>query len=170
MRSARISLLLTIVLLAALAATVAAQRSDDTIVVIRATAIAGLADYDGPVRETRERAYTRTGDGYAIDAGALQSLDGVQALLLVESRRDLVRDGALTRRHAQDVRPLPSGSFEIEDVPGKLLSYQLATVDGQLGLLGDGDVIYSPGGAHGPYFIWRIDGIERVDRGQVTLR
>ncbi|MBN1268729.1 MAG: hypothetical protein JXB04_04015 [Kiritimatiellae bacterium] len=170
MRSARISLLLTIVLLAALAANAAAERSDNTIIVIRATAIAGLADYDGPVRETRERAYTREDDGYAIDGTALASLDGVQALLLVDSRRDLVRDGALTRRHAQDVRPLRGVSFEIEDVPGKLLTYQLATVDGRLGLLGDGDVIYSPGGAHEPYFIWRIDGIERLDRGDVRLR
>lgn len=170
MRSARISLPLTIVLLAALAATAAAQHSDDTIVVIRATAIAGLADHEGPVRETRERAFAREGDGYAIDRGALASLDGVRALLLVESRRDLVRDGALTRSHAQDVRPLRGDRFEIEDVPGKLLTYQLATVDGRLGLLGDGDVIYSPGGAHGPYFVWRIDGIERLDRGDVTLR
>ncbi len=167
MRTAFIHLLIGALILG-FTATVAG--ADEQIVVIRATSIAGLADYEGRITETRDELFSRDGAEYTIARSALAELDGIRTLLLVDYRRDAVDKNGLVRRHGQEVYAIAGDAFTVGDIPGKPLSFQVATVDGRLGLLGDGDQILCPGGPHGPFHIWKIEGIELVGREALRLR
>jgi hypothetical protein len=68
------------------------------------------------------------------------------------------------------VRAFSGTSFEVRDLQGKVLAYQVAMLGGNLRLLGDGDQILAMGGAGGPYQVWRVDGIDLVDRAAVVLQ
>ena len=169
----RIATLLVVALVVAAGLAPAASGAaipDGKVAVVRVTAINGLADFQGPTSETRSTVFTYDGTNYFIQRSALAGLDGVQTLVLVDRRTDQVSGNQLVRNFDQEVRAVPGTSFQVTDLPGKVLSYQVAVIGGNLRLVGDGDQIVATGGANGPYSIWKITGIDIVDRSAIVLQ
>jgi hypothetical protein len=139
------------------------------IAVVRVTAIDGLAHARGEGTEARTTAYTFDGTEYRISRSILSSLDGVQTVLLIDRRTDEMNGDAVTRRYTQEVRSFSSSNFVVTDLKGKVLSYQVALIGGNLRLLGDPDQIQARAGTDGPFHIWKVEGYDLVDRSAITL-
>jgi hypothetical protein len=139
------------------------------VAVVRVTAVDGLA-HRAAESEMRTSVFSFDGTEYHIDRSALAGLDDVQTLLLIDRRRDTPEGASMVRHHSQEVRAFSGTSFEVRDLQGKVLAYQVAMLGGNLRLLGDGDQILAMGGAGGPYQVWRVDGIDLVDRAAVVLQ
>jgi len=139
------------------------------IAVVRVTAIDGLAKATGDGNEERTNAFTYDGTDYHISNNALSSLDGVETLLLIDRRKDAMSGNAITRSFSQEVRSFPSSNFVVADMKGKVLSYQLAMIGGNLRLLGDPDQIQAGPGANGPFHIWKVESFDLVDRAAISL-
>ncbi len=147
----------------------AAAIPDGKVAVVQVTAIDGLAGFQGPTTETRTGAFSYDGTWYHINRSALGSLDGVETLVLVDRRTDEVSGEKLVQNFTQDVRAVKGSAFSVDDLPGKALHYQVAMIGGNLRLVGDGDQIVATGGANGPYHIWKVTGIDLVDRDVIML-
>ncbi len=162
--------LLLLGLFAASAASAAVPEGK--LLVIQATAIEGLAAVEGPIDSTYARGSFTVAEGsLSIDRKALGSLEGIQALFLVEHRTDQAAKGGLSRRFTQDLRAATGGELSLNLLPKLELAYQVAELDGgRIGLVGDGARIFAEGGTNEPYTVWRIDGLALVDRSAVTLR
>ena len=162
-------LLATGVLAVALAgAAVASSVPEGKVAVIRATSIDGLARHDGQVTESFDTAYSFDGTTWNLEG--VSSLDGVKTILLVDHREDSAADAGLVRKHSQDIRVFNSTQFTVQDVPGKTLTYQVASIAGNLRLLGGGDQILATGGDHGPYHVWKVEEVRLVDADAISLR
>jgi len=161
----------TLFTLAALlvASTALAALPDGKMAVIHVTAIDGLARQGGPTQETRNSVYSFDGTEYHIDQSALGSIDGVKTLVLIDRRTDAVQGGGLVRQYTQEVRSFDKLNFEVTDLPGKVLAYQVAMIGGNLRLLGSGDQIVARGGQGGPYQIWKVTSIDIVSSDAVIL-
>lgn len=151
------------------AAVSSAGLPEGKIAVVRVTAVDGLA-HRTPESETRTSVFTYDGTDYTIDRSALSTLDGVSTLLLIDRETDVTRNDTTTRLISQEVRAFQGTDFEVTDLKGKVLAYQIAMIGGNLRLLGDGDQIQALAGAEGPYHVWRIDGVDLADRDAVILR
>ena len=147
----------------------AAAIPDGKVAVVQVAAIDGLAGFQGPITETRSGAFSYDGTWYHINRSALGSLDGVETLVLVDRRTDEVTGGKLVRNFSQEVRAVQGTAFTVDDLPGKALNYQVAVIGGNLRLVGDGDQIVATDGANGPYHIWKVTGIDLVDRDAILL-
>jgi hypothetical protein len=147
----------------------AAAIPDGKVAVVQVAAIDGLAGFEGPIAEARSGEFTFDGTWYHINRSALGSLDGVETLVLVDRRRDEVTGDKLVQSFSQEVRAVRGSSFTVDELPGKVLSYQVAMIGGNLRLVGDGDQIVATGGANGPYHIWKVTGIDLVDRDAILL-
>jgi hypothetical protein len=139
------------------------------IAVVRVTAIDGLAKATGDGNEERTSSFTFDGTDYHINKNALSSLNGVETLLLIDRRKDDMNGSAITRSFSQEVRSFPSSNFVVTDLKGKVLSYQLAMIGGNLRLLGDPDQIQAGPGTNGPFHIWKVESYDLVDRDAITL-
>lgn len=147
-----------------------AALPEGKVLVIQATAIEGLAAVEGPIDSTFTKRFTVGEGSLSIDKQALGSLEGVQALFLVEHRVDQAARGGLSRRFSQDVRAVKSGAISLDLLPKLELEYQLAELDGgRAGLVGDGARLFAEGGTNEPYLVWRIDGLALVDRDAIQL-
>jgi len=160
----------TALLLLLAASAAGAALPEGKILVIQATAIEGLAAVEGPIDSTFARSFTLEEGSLSIDRKALGSLEGVQALFLVEHRVDQAARVGLSRRFSQDVRTVKGGAFRLDLLPKLELEYQLAEVDGRPALAGDGARLFAEGGTNEPYFVWRIDGLRFMDGTQLDLR
>lgn len=169
MKSATFALALLVGTLPLIPAGASAALPEGKIAVVRVTAVNGLAHVT-PTREERSEEFSFDGTEYQVDHKALASLDGVQTLLLIDRKSDEADGHASVRRFTQEVRAFDSTSFQVKDLKGKVLSYQVAMIGGNLRLLGDGDQILATGGEGGPFQIWKVDSIDLVDRKAVTLR
>jgi len=169
MRYATLAAMVVGLVAAAMPGTSGAAVPEGKIAVVRVTAIDGLATWNGPVVETRSTAFTYNGTDYRIDPSALGGLTRIQTVILIDRRTDEIRDGVLMKHHGQEVRGVAGEMFEVTDIPGKSLAYQVAMVGGNLRLLGDGDQIVAKAGENGPYHIWKIEGIDLVNQGSVIL-
>lgn len=152
------------------AATAGAALPDGKILVIKATAIEGLAAVEGEIDSTFTTSYAVDAGRLSIDRKALGSLEGVDALFLVEHRLDQAARGGLSRRFSQDVRAVKGGAIRLDLLPKLELEYQLAELDGRPALAGDGGRLFAEESANGLYLVWRIDGLALVDRDAITLR
>ena len=139
------------------------------IAVVRVTAIDGLAAAKGDGSETRSSVFSFDGTEYRIKRSALQSTEGIATLLLIDRRKDEMSGAAVTRNFTQEVRSFSSSNFVVNDIKGKVLSFQVATIGGNLRLLGDPDQIQATAGDGGPFHIWKITGYDLVDRSAITL-
>ena len=139
------------------------------IAVVRVTAIDGLANATGDGSESRTNAFTFDGTEYHINHDAVSNLNDTQTLLLIDRRKDEMSGNQITRRFSQEVRTFPSSNFVVTDVKGKVLSYQLAMIGGNLRLLGDSDQIQAGAGANGPFHIWKVESFDLVDRAAITI-
>jgi hypothetical protein len=150
-------------------ALVLAAMPANKVAVVRVTAIDGLAGAKGDGTEARTNAYTFDGTDYHINHDALSNLNGVETLLLIDRRKDEMSGNAITRTYSQEVRSFPSTNFVVTDVKGKVLSYQIAMIGGNLRLLGDPDQIQAGPGANGPFHIWKVESYDLVDRSAITV-
>jgi hypothetical protein len=153
---------------AALAAPRAAGAAlpEGKIAVVRVTAVDGLAHVESGRTEAQAPLFSFDGTEYRVSRTALPGVEGVETLLLIDRRTD---DASGVRRHSQEVRPFASTTFQVNDLEGKVLSYQVALLGGNLRLLGDGDQIVAKAGAQGPYHIWKVTSFDLVDRDAVVL-
>ncbi len=142
---------------------------DGKVAIVRVTAVDGLARWDGSMIESRSTQFSFDGMQYTIDASAVQSLENVQTLVLIDRRVDQVREGVLLRNHSQEVRTVAGDSFQVTDIPDRVFSYQVGTVGGNLRLLGDGDQISAKGGDNGPYTIWKVTSIDLLDKSAIAI-
>jgi len=140
------------------------------VAVVTVTSIDGLAHFDGKVTDTRSSVYSYDGTDYTIDGSALSSVDGVETLVLVSKRTDTVTGGTMIRQFSQEARALRGTHFEVTDLPNRVLDYQVAMIGGNLRLTGAGDQILCESGKTGPYHIWRVDGIDLIDRSAIHIR
>jgi len=147
----------------------AAFPADDHVVVIRVTAVEGLASAGTAASETRSSVFSYDGVVYRVDKSALGSLDGIKTLVLVDRRRDSMQGGNLVSAYDQEVRAYTTLDYQVSDLPGKVLDYQVASVGGNLRLLGSSDQIQARGGAGGPYRIWKTTWIDMVPRNSIVL-
>ena len=155
--------------LALLPSVAGAGLPEGKIAVVRVTAVDGLAYADGSASETRSSAFAYDGTEYTISKSALGSTDGVQTLLLIERRKDEMSGDSVARHFSQEVRAFPSSTFEVKDVQGKVLAYQVAMIGGNLRLLGDSDQIQAKAGSGGPFSIWKVTGVDLVDQSAIVL-
>jgi hypothetical protein len=169
MKSATFALVILVGALGLAPANSFADMPGGKIAVVRVTAIDGLAHHT-PEKETRSSAFTFDGTNYSVDRSALSSLDGVETLVLIDRKTDDLQGASVVRHYTQEVRAFSGGSFEVTDLQGKVLHYQVAMIGGNLRLLGDGDQILAKAGAGGPFQIWKITDIDLVDRKAVVLR
>lgn len=161
-----------LVLLLATLAVPAAQAAfppEDHVVVVRVTAVEGLATAGSVTSETRNSVFSYDGVTYHIDKSALGSLDGVKTVVLIDRRRDSMQGGNLVSAYDQEVRTYATLNYEVTDLPGKVLDYQVANVGGNLRLLGSSDQIQARGGNGGPYRIWKTTWIDMVPRDSIVL-
>ncbi len=162
--------LLTLILAAGIATTAsAAAIPDGKVAVVRVTAIDGLAGASGATTQTRSTAFSFDGTNYTIASGA-GNLDDAQTLILIDRRKDTISGGQLVSEFSQEVRAVRGASFEVKDLDGKVLNYQVAVIAGNLRLVGDGDQIVARGGDKGPFQIWKVTGIDLVDRGAIVVQ
>jgi len=169
MKSATFALGVLVGALGCIPAGASAALPEGKVAVVRVTAVNGLARMT-PEKEDRSEAFSFDGTEYAIDHTALASLDGVETLLLIDRKTDSMQGGVSVRHYTQEVRAFDTTTFEVKDLKGKVLSYQVAMIGGNLRLLGDGDQILATGGEGGPFQVWRIDSIDLVDRAALNLR
>lgn len=163
--------LLTLILAAGIAtAASAAAIPDGKVAVVRVTAIDGLAGASGPATQTRSTAFSYDGTNYTIASGAAGNLDGVETLVLIDRRKDTISGGQLVSDFSQEVRAVRGAAFEVKDLAGKVLNYQIAVIAGNLRLVGDGDQIVARGGDNGPFQIWKVTGLDLVDRGAILVK
>jgi hypothetical protein len=139
------------------------------IAVVRVTAIDGLAAATGDGTETRNSVFSFDGTEYRIKRSALESTKGVETLLLIDRRQDEMNGSAVARNYTQEVRAFPNSNFTVSDIKGKVLSFQVAMIGGNLRLLGDPDQIQAAAGENGPFHIWKITGYDLVDQSAITL-
>ena len=165
MKIAILALVASVGLLGVVPGVTSAAIPDGKVAVVRITAIDGLAN-SARTNQSRTSVFSYDGTEYHIDSSALSSLDGVETLVLIDRASD---DGNGTRNFTQEVRSYDTTSFEATDLKGKVLSYQVAMIGGNLRLLGDGDQILAMAGTDGPYQIWKITGIDLVDTGSIVL-
>jgi len=160
-----------VLLLASLAvpAAQAAFPADDQVIVIRVTAVEGLASAGTAASETRSSVFSFDGVSYRIDTSALGSLDGIKTLVLVDRRRDSMQGGNMVSAYDQEVRAYKTLDYQVSDLPGRVLDYQVASVGGNLRLLGSSDQIQARGGAGGPYRIWKTTWIDMVPRDSIVI-
>jgi len=140
---------------------------DGKIAVVRVTSVDGLALVNGPIEVTRESAFSYDGTTYSVD---LASLDGIKTLVLIDHRTDSAGGGKVTRAYSQEVRAITDSHFEITDIPGKTLTYQVASIAGVLQMTGDGDQILVPSGDNGPYHMWKVESVNLVNASAIELR
>jgi hypothetical protein len=164
MKNAMVSMVLLAALVAAPAAF--AALPEGKIAVVRVTAVDGLARVDAAGVEAETPVFSYDGAEFRVDRSALTGLDGVQTLLLVDRRTD---QASGVRRLSQEVRSFASTQFQVNDFEGRVLSYQVAFLGGNLRLLGDGDQIVAKAGAQGPYHVWKVTAVDLVDRDAVVL-
>jgi hypothetical protein len=169
MKSASFALL-TLILAAGIATAASAAIPDGKVAVVRVTAIDGLADYSGSAAQTRSTAFSFDGSNYTIAPGAAAGLDGAETLVLIDRRKDTISGGQLTSNFTQEVRAVRGSSFEVKDLAGKVLNYQVAVIAGNLRLVGDGDQIVARGGENGPFQVWKVTGIDLVDRDAILVQ
>jgi hypothetical protein len=165
MKIAILALVASVGLLGVAPAVTSAAMPDGKVAVVRVTAVDGLA-HVSQTHESRTTTFTYDGTEYHIDSSALSSLDGVETLMLIDRASD---DDSGTRDYTQEVRAFQSSTFEVTDLPNKVLSYQVAMIGGNLRLLGDGDQILATAGTSGPYQIWKITDISLVDTDSIVL-
>jgi len=169
MKSATFVLGIVVGILGLIPTGASAALPEGKVAVVRVSAVNGLAHVT-PTREDRFEIFSYDGTEYRVDRKVLPSLDGVETLLLIDRKTDEVgREGAV-RHYTQEVRTFGTTSFQVPDLKGKVLSYQVAMIGGNLRLLGDGDQIRATGGDTGPFQIWRVESIDLVDRDAVVLR
>lgn len=169
MRIATLALAATLMAAPLLSTGAAAAIPEGKIAVIQVTAVDGLAKWKGSVIENRSSAFRYDGTSYHISKSALAGMDHVQTLLLIDRRVDEVRDSVLLRNHVQEVRGIAGDAFEVTDLPDRVLSYQVAVIGGNLRLMGDGDQIMARGGDNGPFQVWKVTGVDIVDRSSVVF-
>lgn len=169
MKSATFALVILVATLGLAPANSSAGMPDGKIAVVRVTAVDGLAHHT-PEKETRSSVFTFDGTDYSVDRSALASLDGVQTLVLIDRKADDLQGASVVRHYTQEVRAFGGSSFDVTDLKGKVLHYQVAMIGGNLRLLGDGDQILAMAGAGGPFQIWKVTDIDLVDRKAVVLR
>lgn len=170
MKSASFALL-TLILAAGLATTAfAAAIPDGKVAVVRITAIDGLAGSSAAATQTRSTAFSFDGTNYFIAPSAAAGLEGAETLVLIDRRKDMMVGGDLVSAFSQEVRAVRGTSFEVKDLAGKVLNYQVAVIAGNLRLVGDGDQIVARGGDNGPFQIWKVTGIDLVDRGAILIQ
>lgn len=165
MKIAILALVASVGLLGVAPAVTSAAIPDGKVAVVHITAIDGLA-HSAQTSQTRTSVFNYDGTDYHFDSSALESLDGVKTLVLIDRASD---DGNGTRNFTQEVRTYDTTSFEATDLQGKVLSYQVAMIGGNLRLLGDGDQIMAAAGTDGPYQIWKITGIDLVDTNSIVI-
>lgn len=170
MRSLRNLCIYTVMTLLLTAPGAFALPATGPILVVEATLIEGLADYHGEVVETESEIIERDGDRYILADSGLSSLEGLHALFLVDHRRDTQKGSTLERKLWQEVLPIDEGFFELSMLPDEPFWYQIADVNGELGLFGQGNLLRSEGGEGEPFQVWRIDGMKLVDRSDIALR
>lgn len=162
------SSILSLVLL--LAAGGALALPAERVLVVEASLIEGLADYHGEIVVSESSVFDAEEDGYSIDGDALASLEGLRVLFLIDRREDRQRGDTLERKHWQEVRPLREDSFELDMIGDEPFLYQVAEVDGRLGLLGQGNLLRAEGGDGEPFQVWRIDGLRAVAAADLRIR
>jgi hypothetical protein len=170
MKFATCALLFAAFAAAALPPTAAASLPEGKVAVVRVTAIEGLADPVGVVKESRSTAFTYDGTTYTLDHRAVADLDGVETLVLVDRRRDSRNGDTMERHHSQDIITVDGTYFEVRDIPNKVLGYQIAMIGGNLRLTGDGDQILCSAGVGGPFHIWKVEDIDLIDRKAIAFR
>ncbi len=142
----------------------------DRILIVEASFIEGLAEWHGEVEETRSTLFDSDGGSMRIDAEILASLEGLQAVFLVERQRDSQGTVNLERRYWQEIHPVRDGSIELAMIRDEPFSYQIASVDGEPGLFGQGNLLRAEGGEGEPFQVWRIDALRLVDRDALLPR
>lgn len=150
-------------LLIALSANAVAAIPEGKVAVIRATRVNGIASHEGPVKVEREAVVSYDGRQYAFPAWVVASLGDTKTILVVNDRQDTVVDGVLIKKHTQKVQLFDASMFTVQVNPDTQVTYQVASVAGNLRLLGDEGHIACQGGTDGPYQIWRIDDLDLVD-------
>jgi hypothetical protein len=163
-------LLCTALILLLGAAGALALPAGEELLIVEATLIEGLADYHGEIVETHRELFTRENGTLSIDRDGLASLDGLEAIVLVDRRRDTQGGDTLTRKHWQEIHAVSGGSFELAMLPDEPFLYQIANVNGKTGLFGQGNLLRSEGGEGEPFQVWRIDSMRFVDRTEIALR
>ena len=167
MRIATLSVAATLLAASLLPASASAAIPEGKVAVIHVTAVDGLAKWKGSVIENRSSAFRYDGTNVKIASSALNSLDRVQTLLLIDRRVDEVRENVMLRNHVQEVRAVSSDAFTVTDLPDRVLSYQVAVIGGNLRLLGDGDQILARGGDTGPYQVWKVTRVDIMDKSSI---
>lgn len=155
--------------LAVQAPSAGAAMPEGKVAVVKVTAVDGLAHHRA-TNETRMSMFSFDGTEYRIDRSALKSLDGVQTLVLIDRQRDERTGETTVRHHEQEVRAFGDTAFEVTDLKGKSLHYQVAMVGGNLRLVGDGDHIQAKAGQGGPFKMWKVTGVDLVDASAIILR
>lgn len=166
MKLARLAL--AFALLLAVAPVADAAWPEDKVAVVRVQAVDGLAVADA-AKSSRSSSFVYDGTAYTVDRDALSSLEGVRTVVLIDRSSDTMTGGVVTREHSQEVRTFSSTQFEI-DFDGQPLHYQVATVGGVLRLMGDGDQIRAVAGNNRPFHIWKITGLDLVDKSSFEIR
>jgi hypothetical protein len=142
----------------------------DRVLVVEASLIEGLADYHGEIVVSESSVFDVEDGSYRIDGDALASLDGLRVLFLIDRREDRQRGDTLERKHWQEVRSLRDDYFELDLIGEEPFWYQVAEVDGQLGLMGQGNLLRAEGGDGEPFQVWRIDGLRTVAVADLQIR
>ncbi len=146
-----------------------ALPAGDELLIVEATLIEGLADYHGEIVETHKELFTLENGALSIERDGLASLDGLEVIVLLDRRQDSQGGDTLTRNHWQEVHAVSEASFELAMLPEEPFRYQVAEVNGKLGLFGQGNLLRSEGGEGEPFQVWRIDGLQVVPRSSIQL-
>ena len=157
--------ILSLAMTAALAGAAVAGLPAGKVAVVQVTSVDGIAGHDGAVETKFDHAFAFDGTNYTVSG--VSSLDNVQVLVMVNHRKDSVSGEVLTQQNSQEVRAYNSLHFESTDIPGKVIPYQVASIAGNLRLIGDEGHISCPGGDN--YHIWRVDNVSLVDRSAISL-
>ncbi len=170
MRSPRNLFICTALILLLGAGGALALPAGDELLIVEATLIEGLADYHGEIIETSSKLFEQEDDALFINRAELASLSGLEAIVLLDRRRDVQGGDTLTREHWQEIHPISGGSFELAMLPDEPFQYQIADLNGDIGLFGQGNLLRAEGGVGEPFQVWRIDGLRLIERDAITLR
>ena len=146
-----------------MAGSATAAIPDGKIAIIRATSVSGIAAHEGPIKVERSSTMSYDGTRFAFADWVVSSLQDTKAILVIDYRRDYIHDGVLVKKHSQEVQMFDDSMFDVQVNANTEVTYQVASVAGNLRLLGDEGHIACQGGLQGPYQIWRIDDIDLVD-------
>ena len=139
----------------------------DRIAVVRIKVIDGLLAEGAPVQVTRDQAFL-TGSAVRLSKGAVASLDGVKALVLVDRRTDAMSGSELVQCHKEEVITVTGDTFTLNGVDGRPVTYALDYLsDGSVDLLGPSDRIIARG--KGEFKIWKVEGTSMVSKDRISL-